>query len=191
MSRWCSVPRPPLADMLMEAPVAVPRGVIPAPAVRSGATPGRFGDLSRARSAELIDLAGTVWDSDSDQQSMRRVGVRLLLEHLERFDGDTWTERWQAGGLDVRGCPVADLGGPAGSKSTLRMRVASGFRSLVCLRVVQPSLVALRSNKVVDLARALQVAETTLCSIGSLPRLTGLDGATRNEGTPGTTSPAS
>ncbi|WP_329474943.1 site-specific integrase [Kribbella sp. NBC_01484] len=90
---------------------------------------------------------------------MRRVGVRLLLEHLEQYDGDTWTDRWKSGGFDGGGRPIADIGGAAGGKSTRRMRIASGFRSLVCLRVIQPTLVALRSNKVVDLAHALQVAE--------------------------------
>lgn len=119
-----------------------------------------MGDLSVAPTEELVGLAGTVWDADPDLQSMRRVGVRLVLEHLQNFSGSTWTQRWETAGFeDIPGRPIAALGGPPGSKSTARMRIASGFRSLVCLRVVQPSLPALRSNKVVSLFDAFRTAE--------------------------------
>jgi hypothetical protein len=106
-----------------------------------------------------MQLAGSVWDADPDLQSMRRVGVRLVLEHLRGFTGSTWTQRWEAAGFEEPGRPIAALGGPPGSKSTARMRIASGFRSLVCLRVVQPSLPVLRSNKVVSLFDAFRTAE--------------------------------
>jgi site-specific recombinase XerD len=150
--------RTPPADVPV-AGVPAQAVIVAAPAVRAR-PPGRFGDVATADIEVIAELAARVWLGPPAVRAHRRSGTRMLLERLVAEPGRTWTERWTAAGLDGAGRPVADLEGPAGvGRAGRRERIACGFRILLCLRVLQPSLVALRSNRVVGLAESFRVAE--------------------------------
>jgi hypothetical protein len=83
----------------------------------------------------------------------RRRGTRLLLAQLADFAGLTWQERWEASGLNERGKPVSGLGGHDKRRSLSMNR---GLRSLLCLRVIRPSLESLRSNHLTHYAEAFR-----------------------------------
>jgi site-specific recombinase XerC len=121
--------------------------------------PGRFGDLSRASIEEIAEIVGNTWGGPSSQRSKRRSGARALLTHLADFQGTTWQERWVASGHDEQGRPVADIAGPPTGRAGRRERIAAGLRALFCIRAVQPSLPALRSNRIFALAQTFRIAE--------------------------------
>lgn len=123
-----------------------PRGIIPAvpvPAVQ----PRPFGELAQASIGEVSELAATVWAKVSPTGAAdRRRGVRLLLEHLATFTGDTWQQRWEASGLDEGGRPVGEL---AGGDQRLGRTFQRGQRALMCLRVIRPSLPAFYTTRMI------------------------------------------
>lgn len=116
-----------------------------APAVPS-APPQPFGDLTRAQIEGLVKLAGDKLGSQLDSpRAKRRSGTRHLLEHLEKFDGRTWQERWLVSDLD----PDKYRG----------YNLTHGLKSLLCLRVITPSLHAFRGNKFNQYPYAFQEAQ--------------------------------
>jgi integrase len=131
-----------------------PQLVIPAPPPLPAKPPGPFGDLSLADIEEIAGLAADAWRPMSPTGApARRLGTGLLLRHLAAFPGATWQERWEASGLNERGKPVLALG-----EDSLRRRKSMnrGLRSLLCLRVIRPSLEAFRTNRLVRYAEAFR-----------------------------------
>jgi site-specific recombinase XerD len=83
------------------------------------------------------------WPTNSADNRWRRSrGAGDLLRHLEGFPGETWQERWEVSGLNTPGCPVAVLQATRRGKS----QIGVGTACLFCLRIIQPSLEAFRSN---------------------------------------------
>jgi hypothetical protein len=104
----------------------------------------------------LVTLAGDRLGSQLDSpRAKRRSGTRRLLEHLEKFDGRTWQERWLASGLDAGERPVSDL-----DRDKYRgYNLTHGLKALLCLRVITPSLHAFRGNKFNQYPYAFQEAQ--------------------------------
>ncbi|MGY3676557.1 tyrosine-type recombinase/integrase [Streptomyces sp. TE33382] len=111
--------------------------------------PRPYGDLSQATIEDIADCAAVGWDGLTKQHGAknRRIATRRVLTHLAEYPGATWQERWEASGLDEPGNPVRDRF----THKPHRTQAALGLRCLLCLRVLQPSLRALRSNDFVGL----------------------------------------
>ncbi|WP_285560106.1 site-specific integrase [Actinoplanes regularis] len=71
-----------------------------------------------------------------------RHGMRLLLERLAGHAGATWQERWESAGLNDAGRTVMDLADATKTRSRLRAAAGLAF----CLRLIQPSLAAMRAT---------------------------------------------
>ena len=130
-----------------------PQGVTPALPPLPIKPPGRFGDLSTALAEQVIDLADQPPQPVSkDTIENRRNGVRMMLQHLEAFDGATWQERWEASGLNEHGNPVAGLS----DQKRIRQRLVQGMRMLFQWRVVHPSIAALHANHMTGYAESFR-----------------------------------
>lgn len=133
------------------------------PSTASGITPSAawFGDLSSASADAVADTALTIWaHGTEDVRKQRHSAVRLMLGHLSNHQGQTWQERWEASGLNRRGCRVGDLEGlPGEGRGGRRERLTNGFRMVLCMRLIRPTLAALTSNRVIELADTFRQAE--------------------------------
>jgi hypothetical protein len=119
-------------------------GLQAAPAPVPDAPPGPFGrHLAGATAGEIVAAMRQVWPGGRDSERARARGARLLLEHLSTFPGGAWQQRWEASGLDDAGQPVnAMIPGLEGRKE-----ICTGAACLFSLRVIRPSLLALRSTR--------------------------------------------
>jgi hypothetical protein len=78
-----------------------------------------------------------------DAERRRTRGARILLQHLDGFPGQTWQQRWEVSGLNESDRPVnVMIPGYEG-----RREVCTGMACLLSLRVIRPSLRALRSTR--------------------------------------------
>ncbi|MBT2586449.1 site-specific integrase [Arthrobacter sp. ISL-95] len=120
-----------------------------------------FGDLSSAAADTIADTALRIWPHVSeDVQKQRHSSVRLILTHLADHPGQTWQQRWEASGLNRKDQRVGDLEGlPGESRGGRRERLTRGFRMILCMRLIRPTLPALTSNRVIRLADTLRQAE--------------------------------
>jgi site-specific recombinase XerD len=117
-------------------------GTMPAAPATGTLAPRPFGDLSRASSGDLVDLAGSFGPGSKPSRLQRQASTRSLLDYLRQIAGGTWQQRWDAsplgrgeigaGDLDVPGAPAWGL--------------ALGVRQLFCLRAIQPTLLAFRRH---------------------------------------------
>lgn len=124
----------------------------PAPAV----PPRPQGDLTRATIEEIAQAVRTTWPTKSADNRWRRSrGARDLLQYLSEFPGQTWQQRWQASGFNEPGRPVSALR----SAPRDRSQIGTGAACLFCLRVIQPSLGAFRSNQFLYYGRRFLVAQ--------------------------------
>ncbi|AQW48377.1 putative DNA integrase/recombinase [Streptomyces hygroscopicus] len=114
-----------------------------APAPAPAFPPRPQGDLSCASAEEIAAAIRATWPTKSADNRWRRSrGARDLLRHLEGFPGESWQQRWEASGFNELGRPVAGLQSTRKEKS----QIGVGAACLFCLRVIQPSLEAFRSN---------------------------------------------
>lgn len=114
-----------------------------APAPPPTLPPRPLGDLTGADIADIEQAVRAVWPGCEDAQRRRARGARFLLQHLEAFPGQTWQQRWEASGLDEPGHPV----GAVTHHRRERDETTVGTACLFVLRVIQPSLRALRSTR--------------------------------------------
>lgn len=113
------------------------------PATPSAVPPRPQGDLTRASVEDVAAAIRATWPTNSADNRWRRSrGARDLLRHLEGFPGETWQQRWEVSGLNAPGRPVAVLQATRRGKSQLGV----GAACLFCLRIIQSSLEAFRSN---------------------------------------------
>jgi hypothetical protein len=124
-----------------------PRQLVPAPPTLPAKPIGPFGDLSRSSQNVVVDAVGEAWRRLSPNGvNDRRRGAQFVLEHLSRYEGQTWQERWEASGLNDAGRPIADIAkGPELSGRTLQR----GLRALFCIRVLRPSLAAFYTTRLI------------------------------------------
>ncbi|WP_433700799.1 hypothetical protein [Nocardiopsis sp. CA-288880] len=146
---------------LRAAPKRTPRSrfavadLVPAPAVPDS-PPRPFGVLDRASIDTLVALvAEQIGSQEKSPRNKRSTGARRLLEHLATFKGSTWQDRWQASGLNEGGRPVSALV----ANKYHGYNMTHGLKALLCLRVIQPSLLAFRSNKFNQYPHAFREAQ--------------------------------
>ncbi|MCX5124343.1 site-specific integrase [Streptomyces sp. NBC_00347] len=119
-----------------------------APAPRPAIPPAPFGDLSRAPLEEIRDIATGALKGHSTRSNAdkRRRGMTMLLSHLEKLPGETWQERWEAGGFDAENAPSVTILAREASRSDGADLVAA-VKMTFCLRVLRPSVSGFRANK--------------------------------------------
>ena len=143
------------------------------PAAPQASTPGRWGgilraaratptvppqprgDLARATPGKIAAVSQSTWDDWRTREHRREAAIKRLLRHLASFPGETWQQRWEGSGLDEPGRLVRDLEHGDRGRST----ITGGLEALLCLRVIQPSLPAMRSNKFLAYAKTFRVAQ--------------------------------
>ncbi|WP_406732184.1 hypothetical protein [Streptomyces sp. NBC_01794] len=131
--------------------------IIPAPAPPPAIPPRPCGLLDTASVETICHVARETWvatDAPSRTRS-RDAGLRSLLDHLAAQYGETWQLRFEAAGLNARGRPVRDLAVGDGPRAWM----TQGLEALFCLRVLQPSLEAFRSNMFQDYPKAFLPAQ--------------------------------
>lgn len=120
------------------------------------APPYPRGDLSRATANTIAAVSADTWNDWRTREHRREAAIKRLLGHLEQFPGDTWQHRWQASGLDGPGAPVRVLETP---EERGRPTITGGLEALFCLRVIRPSLPAMRSNRFLAYANTFRIAQ--------------------------------
>jgi len=105
--------------------------------------PKPCGDLTAADVDEIQQVVRGVWPGSPDAVRRRARGARFLLEHLAGFPGLTWQQRWEASGLNERGRPVTVVK----REQAERDEICVGTACVFSLRVIRPSLQALRSTR--------------------------------------------
>ncbi|CCH32913.1 hypothetical protein ABZ816_38805 [Actinosynnema sp. NPDC047251] len=127
-----------------------------APAPPPAVPPRPQGELTRASIEDITQAVRTSWPTKSADNRWRRSrGTRDLLQHLSGFPGETWQERWEASGFNEPARPVSVLR----SAPRERSQIGTGAACLFCLRVIQPSLEAFRSNQFLYYGKRFLVAQ--------------------------------
>jgi site-specific recombinase XerD len=115
--------------------------------------PWWFGDLGAAGVEDIAAVADRVWPASPATALKRRRSLRHLLDHLAALPGQTWQQRWD-------GSPFADGARPVTELDTGGQAVASlGLRVLLCLRVIRPTLPAMRGNRLTGYADLFHQAQ--------------------------------
>ncbi len=74
----------------------------------------------------------------------RRHGAGLLLDHLSRFCGETWQERWVASGLEQVGSAgfrdAVCIAGGVSASAARRWQLTSGLGALLAVDVIRPTV---------------------------------------------------
>jgi hypothetical protein len=117
--------------------------------------PRPHGELSIASIQQISQLAAEVWDGAGVTRRQRGEATRAILAYLTGFAGATWQQRWDASPLGRAEIKVTQLG----SRRTTGLALSPGVRSLLCLRVIQPSLHTFRANSFTDYASFFVAAQ--------------------------------
>ncbi|MGH2367890.1 MAG: hypothetical protein ACRDI2_06815, partial [Chloroflexota bacterium] len=131
-------------------------GFLKAAPAWSPVAPRPRGDLVLATPEEIAQVSRATWDDWRTKEHRREAAIKRLLRHLAGFPGETWQQRWEASGLDRAGCPVRDL---ESEEERGRSTITGGLEALLCLRVIRPSLSALRSNRFLAYAETFRIAQ--------------------------------
>ncbi len=131
-------------------------GLLRAVAATPTVPPHPRGDLSRAAPEQIAAISQGTWDDWRTREYRREAAIKRLLHHLAQFPGETWQQRWEVSGLNQPGHLVRDLEPP---EDRGRSTITGGLEALLCLRVIQPGLPAMRSNKFLAYAKTFRVAQ--------------------------------
>nr|WSX76829.1 hypothetical protein OH826_25145 [Streptomyces sp. NBC_00899] len=102
------------------------------------------GELSTAPIGHISQLAVDIWeDAATITRYQRGQATREVLQYLSIHPGQTWQERWDASPLGKGLIKASELG----ARRTTGVAITPGVRTLFCLRVVQPSMLAFRRNQ--------------------------------------------
>ncbi|MFE9238062.1 tyrosine-type recombinase/integrase [Streptomyces sp. NPDC007007] len=106
-------------------------------------TPPRpFGELSAATPELIATLAhGASAAAAARTAIQHRDSTRRVLAYLDRFEGSTWQQRWDASPLGRAEITAYDLGTNRDGQDH-----GVGVRALFCLRVVRPTLLVMRKH---------------------------------------------
>jgi site-specific recombinase XerD len=106
-------------------------------------TPPRpVGELGRAPIDRIARLVTTTWEGAPVTCHQRGQATSIILTYLTEYPGQTWQQRWDASPMGMGEANARILG----SRRETGMAIGQGLRSLFCLRVIQPSLLAFRKN---------------------------------------------
>lgn len=101
------------------------------------------GDLRCADVEEVRTVAKQVWPDPANRRRSRDRGLYKLAAFLAEHSGDTWQQRWDASPLgDGQVAARAVSGG-----GTVGTEYTQGVQTLFALRIVRPTLAALRINQ--------------------------------------------
>jgi integrase len=117
--------------------------------------PGPHGDLTAAGIEDIVAVSVQVWGPWRNGDGGRQHSLRRLLTHLADLPGDSWQQRWIAAGLDRPGRPVSVLGQDGDGGGSLTHAASALF----ALRVITPSVSALRSNRFLSYADTFRIAQ--------------------------------
>lgn len=157
MARTMTRPKPRPARPEVPRTKFATSAVIAAPAPAPAVPPRPAGALDTADIDTIRSAAQNTW-STTDAPSRTRSrdsGLRRLLTQLADSPGQCWQERFDTAGLNVRGRPVRDLADGEGPRAWM----TQGLEALFCLRIVQPTLEAFRSNQFPHYPAAFRTAQ--------------------------------
>lgn len=128
------------------APVGnfAPTALTPAPPPLPARPPRSLGDFSTASVEEVAEAAAQHFSAHVSYKWKTRRGMSDLLQHLAKFPGNTWQERWEASGLNERGRPVGGLAEEDDKLQRNRLNAAAGHA--FAMRLIRPDLLSFRSN---------------------------------------------
>lgn len=124
------------------------------PAV-AAALPRPFGDLDTASVVRVEEIIEVAYGPEVWKQSALHEGIGFILDWLTGFDGDTWQERWLASGFDAGLRSVSALR----DTKYLRGTASGALKTLICLRVIRPSLAALQANRLINLPELFRLTQ--------------------------------
>jgi hypothetical protein len=101
------------------------------------------GDLRCADVDKIRTVAKQVWPDPASRRRSRDRGLYKLAALLVEHPGDTWQQRWDASPLGDGQIAARAVGG-GGAVGT---EYTQGVQTLFALRIVRPTLVALRINQ--------------------------------------------
>lgn len=106
-------------------------------------TPPRpAGELATAPIDRIVRLVTTAWEGAPVSCQHRGQAAQIILTYLTDYPGQTWQQRWDASPVGRGEAEISILG----TSRDGGFAVGRGLRSLFCLRVIQPSLLAFRRN---------------------------------------------
>ena len=108
--------------------------------------PSPGGDLRAASIDDIVQASVDTWADWHNRDGRRQRGIRQLLTHLSGYPGQTWQDRWIAAGFNEAGRPVTQTVQTEASE----VAVTAALAALFALRVITPSLGAVRSNRILD-----------------------------------------
>jgi hypothetical protein len=137
------VAEPAVTPLLADRKIVPTRfaGLQAAPALLPLVSPGPYRHLGSASPEAIEAVMRRVWPGVRDAENRRVRGARILLSHLGGFPGGSWQQRWEASGLNETHQPVNALIREG------RKEICTGAACLFGLRVIRPSLLALRSTR--------------------------------------------
>ncbi len=150
---WRTKPRPAAPDQEIPGRWG---GILRAAPATPTVPPRPRGDLARATPEEIAAVSQSTWEDWRTREYRREAAIKRLLRHLNQFPGETWQQRWETSGLDMPGRLVRDLERP---EDRGRSTITGGLEALLCLRVLRPSLPAMRSNKFLAYAKTFRIAQ--------------------------------
>ncbi|MFF4345260.1 tyrosine-type recombinase/integrase [Kitasatospora sp. NPDC001540] len=145
----------PIAEGLDYSSRFVGGPMTPEPAVAT--TPPRpFGDLSRTSALSIAGLAVEAWDGGASTRQQRGMAARAVLDYLAGYPGLTWQERWEASPVGQGLVNVNDLE----CRRSPSIKLTTDLRSLICLRAIQPSMLAFRRHHMTSFALMFIAAQS-------------------------------
>ncbi|WP_257230792.1 hypothetical protein [Streptomyces sp. UH6] len=129
----------PTDDKPDDSSTAFHRSLIAAAPGTATVLPCPQGDLSAATPHLIGRLAhAALPDAAAATANEHRASTRRVLSYLSGFEGVTWQQRWDASPLGRGEISVGDLGTNGSGRNN-----GVGLRALLCLRVVQPTLLVM------------------------------------------------
>ncbi|WP_219589317.1 tyrosine-type recombinase/integrase [Gordonia terrae] len=107
---------------------------------------------------DIVAIATNVWPEPARRRRSRNRGLDKIGIYLCGHPGDTWQQRWEACDLNTQLLPAGDAS--LTGTTTERAEFAQGLEALFALRVIRPTLPALRANKLLRYSHELTQAES-------------------------------
>jgi hypothetical protein len=109
------------------------------------------GDLRSATISQISETAAATWPQWNSRNHGRQAALQALLTVLEACGGQTWQDRWVRGGFNQAGYPVWRIRADA--------PVTPALAVLFALRVITPSVSAVRSNRLLGYPAKFRTAQ--------------------------------